>query len=388
MIKIFLVLVLCTFSYAQDEVVTSTLSDSIDLRNYQEVEKTEVKIDVDINASNKNGIYNFEYSPNTVAPKDVNQNILLNGNFDAIYRYKSLYFDGDDFDGDSNDTFAKILDKIESYKANDFSAIIVSIIGYTQKMEDNKTELPLNTGYTNFFQSVGQRDDIDPDTATKEATDFMEVVYQKLLDENVSKAILYRENRAGKDNLYTEEFSDGRDRNNRVNVAIYIKKMPDPDTDKDGVTDSKDYCPETPLGSKVDKNGCPYIRELDLKFDFDKATISDKKSLADIQDLSDFMNKYPAYHANIVGHTDSVGKAKYNMKLSERRADVVTKIMEKNGIDASRLTHEGRGESEPLFENINPFNRHKNRRTEVELTLPSKAKNTSTLTPRRRGLAE
>ena len=112
MIKIVLVLLLATFSLAQEQekVVTSKLSGSIDLSNYQDLKKREVKIDVDANTSNRNGIYNYSYSPNNTKPTAGKQNILLDGNFDAIYRYKSLYLDGESFKGDSNETFSKILE--------------------------------------------------------------------------------------------------------------------------------------------------------------------------------------------------------------------------------------------------------------------------------------
>ena len=216
----------------------------------------------------------------------------------------------------------------------------------------------------------------------------MDIVYKNMLDNNISKEIIYKENRVGKDNLYTEEFSEGRDLNNRVDVAIYVKEVLDPDTDGDGVRDSKDYCPETPTGASVDKNGCPLVMSLDLLFDFDKATISDQESIDNVQKLSNFMKKYPAYHANIVGHTDSMGSAKYNEKLSLRRAKVVKELIVSDGLEPSRLSFEGRGESEPLFENINPENRHKNRRTEVELTIPQNDIKRKKIEPRRRSNRE
>jgi len=197
--------------------------------------------------------------------------------------------------------------------------------------------------------------------------------------------LIYKENRVGKDALSTEEFSDGRAKNNRVDVAIYVKEILDPDTDGDTVHDSKDYCPETPLGASVDKNGCPLVMNLDLLFDFDNATISDKESLLNVKKLSDFMKEHPVYHANIVGHTDNEGSEEYNQKLSIRRAEVVKKLIVADGIEESRLSYEGRGENEPLFENINPFNRHQNRRTEVELTLPAPKTKGVQIVPRTRG---
>lgn len=385
--KIVLALMAFTFSFAAEEVVNSKLSGSVDLSNYQELKKQETKIVFDANSSDVDGVYNYTYSPNATSDAQ-KSNIFLDGNFDKIHRYNSLYFNGDTLLEESDEVFDEIVEQIHEYTDDKSREIVVSILGFTQKIETQDEDLGTGTGYTNFFQSIAQRDDLNPDSASDEALNFMEIVYEKMLDDNISKEIMYKENRVGKDALFTEEFSDGRDLNNRVDIAIYVKEVLDPDTDGDGVKDSKDYCPQTPLGASVDKNGCPLVMALDLKFDFDKATISEKESIDNVKKLSDFMNKYPAYHANIVGHTDSKGSAAYNQKLSLKRAAVVKKLIVKDGVKASRLSFEGRGESEPLFENINPFNRHKNRRTEVELTLPVEVKKLSKPRARSRGLGK
>jgi len=386
--KFYLLLCICSLGIAASKnVIAPDLQMKVDLRNYREIDKKDNTIKFDQNSSQTNGIYNYKYSPFEQRKKQ-SENIFLDGNFDKIERFAPLYFKGDSIDNDSNKTLASIIQKIKEYTKNKHRGIAVSIIGYTQKTENNATKVNLESGYTNFFQKVAQRDNMNPKKARDNSIDYMKTVYDALVDHNISKKILYKENRAGKDALETEEFSDGREKNNRVEVAIYVKSFIDPDTDQDGVHDSKDYCPNTPLGSNVDKNGCPQLMNLDLKFDFDKATISDKKSLEAINKLIEFMKKYPSYHAHIVGNTDSTGSAKYNLKLSLRRAKFVVKLMEEAGIDSSRLSFEGKGESEPLVENINPFNRHINRRTEVELTLPEakiKRKNTQARAGRTKG---
>ena len=352
---------------------TSKISDSIDLSKYKEIQKRDNKIIFDANSSDSDGIYNYDYKEN-IDSKNSETNVFLDGNFDKIYRYKSLYFSTGSLDSNSNKIFKKILQRIHSYTDDKSREIVVSILGFTQKIENKNEEMELNSGYTSFFQNIARRDNLNHKTANKDALNYMEIVYNKILDDNISKEILYKENRVGKDNLYTEEFIEGRDLNNRVDLAIYVKEVYDPDTDGDGVHDSKDYCPETALGANVDKNGCPRIMSLDLKFDFDKATISEQESIDNVQKISQFMNKYPVYNANIIGHTDSDGEEKYNQELSLRRAKVVKELMIKEGINESRISYEGRGENEPLFENINPLNRHKNRRTEVELTIPQERK--------------
>ncbi|MCK9276426.1 MAG: OmpA family protein [Syntrophales bacterium] len=151
------------------------------------------------------------------------------------------------------------------------------------------------------------------------------------------------------------------------------------DSDSDGVIDCKDKCPGTPIGVRVDEEGCPLKEKkpeiiekgrttLNVLFDFDKAVIKDNYS-KDIEDLADLMKKYPDQLKNITieGHTDSVGSAEYNKKLSQRRADAVKAyLIEKGGIDPTRINAIGYGEERPVASNATKEGRQKNRRVEAE----------------------
>ncbi len=104
---------------------------------------------------------------------------------------------------------------------------------------------------------------------------------------------------------------------------------------------------------------------LDVKFDFDKATIKEDYS-KDIDDLASVMQDYPELNVVIEGHTDSVGNDEYNKKLSQARAEAVKKYMvEKAGIDASRIDAQGFGEERPIDSNDTQEGRAKNRRVEA-----------------------
>lgn len=83
--------------------------------------------------------------------------------------------------------------------------------------------------------------------------------------------------------------------------------------------------------------------------------------------LVDVMKKYPQAEAEIVGHTDSRGSESYNQRLSEQRAQAVADYLTENGIDASRLTVSGAGESAPKASNDTAEGRMKNRRVEVTI---------------------
>jgi len=104
---------------------------------------------------------------------------------------------------------------------------------------------------------------------------------------------------------------------------------------------------------------------LNVEFDFDKSTIK-KGYYKDIDDLAKVMKDYPDLNVVIEGHTDSVGTAAYNKKLSLRRADAVKKYMvEESGIDANRITAKGFGEKNPIASNDTDEGRQQNRRVEA-----------------------
>jgi outer membrane protein OmpA-like peptidoglycan-associated protein len=69
----------------------------------------------------------------------------------------------------------------------------------------------------------------------------------------------------------------------------------------------------------------------------------------------------------ITGHTDNVGKADYNMKLSLRRAEAVRDYLVSLGADAGKLQVGGEGLTKPVADNSTAEGRAKNRRVEVEV---------------------
>ncbi len=81
-------------------------------------------------------------------------------------------------------------------------------------------------------------------------------------------------------------------------------------------------------------------------FDFDKSNITAKAAF-ELDKLVQIMNKYPDMVINATSHTDSRGSAPYNERLSDRRAKTTVQYVISKGIDASRITGMGKGESEP-----------------------------------------
>ncbi len=75
----------------------------------------------------------------------------------------------------------------------------------------------------------------------------------------------------------------------------------------------------------------------------------------------------PTSTLSITGHTDDIGPADANFRLSLSRAEAVSTRIEQHGIDRTRLTVEGRGETEPIDSNETPGGRAVNRRVEFSI---------------------
>lgn len=102
-------------------------------------------------------------------------------------------------------------------------------------------------------------------------------------------------------------------------------------------------------------------------FDVNKFELK-PESVAELQKLKEILTKNPSLKIELGGHTDSDGDDKSNQILSENRAKAVVTWLIQNGIDKTRLTFKGYGETTPLVANDSPENKAKNRRTEVKIT--------------------
>ncbi len=138
------------------------------------------------------------------------------------------------------------------------------------------------------------------------------------------------------------------------------------DSDNDGIIDRLDKCPSTPAGFKVDAEGCPVVKSLKLTFKSSSAKIA-ADSEAEVAAFAEFLKDSPAYSVKIVGHTDSTGSAKFNMALSKKRAQSVKDMLVADGVDAKRITAEGKGASEPIADNKTKEGRAENRRIDAWL---------------------
>jgi OOP family OmpA-OmpF porin len=115
------------------------------------------------------------------------------------------------------------------------------------------------------------------------------------------------------------------------------------------------------LVDKLNKDG---FITLYVNFDTGKATIlpESKKTL---DEAANVLKAASGLKIEVAGHTDNVGNADANQKLSLERAKAVSAALVQRGIAASRLTAKGYGQTSPISDNRSEDGRAKNRRVEL-----------------------
>jgi len=104
----------------------------------------------------------------------------------------------------------------------------------------------------------------------------------------------------------------------------------------------------------------------DALFDFDKSVLK-PEGKAKLTELAAKLKDINLEAVVATGHTDSVGKAEYNQKLSVRRAESVKDFLVANGVAADRVYTSGKGATQPVADNKTAEGRDKNRRVEIEV---------------------
>ena len=100
-----------------------------------------------------------------------------------------------------------------------------------------------------------------------------------------------------------------------------------------------------------------------IQFDFNKSTIK-SVSFPILDAVRDVLVANPKITIEVQGHTDNVGQATYNLKLSGQRADAVRAYLVAHGVEAQRLISKGFGMTQPLVANNTEGNRALNRRVQ------------------------
>ena len=121
-------------------------------------------------------------------------------------------------------------------------------------------------------------------------------------------------------------------------------------------------------GAKIERvgEGIKITFDSGILFETNSATLQ-TEAKTNISKLAAILSKYPDTNILVTGHTDSDGTEEYNQTLSEKRAKSVSDYTMGKGINSSRFSIIGLGESEPVASNETVDGKHLNRRVEIAI---------------------
>ena len=136
------------------------------------------------------------------------------------------------------------------------------------------------------------------------------------------------------------------------------------DSDRDGVPDARDRCPNTIAGAKVDADGCEFVTLRGVNFANNSATLT-PDSTAVLDQAAAGLLRRGDMKVEVAGHTDNRGTAALNRDLSQRRAEAVRSYLVSKGANGGNLTARGYGPDRPVADNKTANGRAENRRVEL-----------------------
>ena len=116
------------------------------------------------------------------------------------------------------------------------------------------------------------------------------------------------------------------------------------------------------LENEIEKTG--QVAVYGIHFDTGKASLKPDSDTV-LSEIVKMMQQNPGLKLKIEGHTDNLGTAASNQVLSQKRSESVVAWLAAHGVDASRLTATGRGQTVPIGDNSTDDGRAKNRRVEL-----------------------
>ena len=141
------------------------------------------------------------------------------------------------------------------------------------------------------------------------------------------------------------------------------------DIDGDGISDRVDSCPSSPAGQAVMTNGCAAEQSVVLdgvNFEFNSAKLEvNAQRLLDRVGQS--LRDSPTFIVELQGHTDNIGTDAYNLILSQDRANAVKAYLIGKGVEPERMVARGYGERQPIADNSTDEGRTRNRRVEMKV---------------------
>ena len=118
------------------------------------------------------------------------------------------------------------------------------------------------------------------------------------------------------------------------------------------------------IADSIRTNGRVGFNDNDVHFATGSATLAGD-SQAVLNQTAQALKSNPDWRMQIVGHTDAVGTDSANQQLAQQRASSVMSYLTAQGVDASRLSVEAKGDSQPVSTNSSDAGRAENRRVEL-----------------------
>lgn len=118
-----------------------------------------------------------------------------------------------------------------------------------------------------------------------------------------------------------------------------------------------------PIG-QIDR-GVQIVLPDNVLFDFGKATLNEGDSGPYLDRIATLLTTKTDKRISVEGHTDNIGSAGVNQRLSEQRADVVANALVTRGVPTARVTRHGFSFTQPAAPNDVEAGRRLNRRTEI-----------------------
>jgi adhesin transport system outer membrane protein len=375
-----------------DSILTKPVNLYTNKKADTKVDNLPVKLDVDDDKiTDKSDLCNGSEKQSSIMPygcKDRKK-------YKKIVRFDAVEFKNSKLDKDGKKRVQNIASIIKKH-IDSGDKLFVTVIGHTDEPTDDANEQSIKPDIYATKLEDAFRYKLSTGDSFKLSAEYAKSVKNLLVKDGVNKGLISTSHEGGFDKGYTDATKEGRELSNRVMVTMYIKKPKPKDSDKDGVFDKSDKCKNTPIGVKVDKvgcaidsdrdgvadyrdkckntpagfkvssDGCPVTKNLELKFQTAKYKIT-KNSRAKIVEFAKFLKLYPKYKVKILGYTDSAGDEISNLKLSQKRAQMVKEALVQEGINPDRITTEGMGAKNPIADNSTAKGRELNRRIEAKL---------------------
>lgn len=134
----------------------------------------------------------------------------------------------------------------------------------------------------------------------------------------------------------------------------------------DGTQDGLRHVQRDFEDAAVTDRGIMVTFDSDVLFPLNSSYLTDEAK-GEIDKLINLLTSYPNSSLIVDGHTDATGTEEYNQWLSEKRAESVKNYMADHGVNASRITINGYGQSKPVAPNNTAEGRQQNRRVEVTI---------------------